>query len=38
MSCIAVLSGVSSGINLEQEDPGIVVASLGEKENILRFF
>jgi beta-phosphoglucomutase len=36
MSCIAVLSGAASKSELEQEHPDIVVASLKEKETILK--
>jgi HAD superfamily hydrolase (TIGR01509 family) len=37
MSCIAVLSGAASKSELEQEHPDIVVASLKEKETILKY-
>lgn len=37
MRCIAVLSGVSSRNELEQEHPDLFVASLEEKETILNF-
>lgn len=37
MKCIAVLSGAASKNELEQEQPDITVASLEQKENILKF-
>jgi beta-phosphoglucomutase len=37
MRCIAVLSGASSRNELAQEHPDVVVASLEEKEIILKF-
>ncbi len=37
MMCVAVLSGAASKSELEQEQPDIMVASLEQKEIILKF-
>jgi phosphoglycolate phosphatase-like HAD superfamily hydrolase len=37
MRCMAVLSGAASKSELEQEHPDFVVASLKEKETILKY-
>ena len=36
MTCIAVLTGSFSGIELEKEHPDLIVASLADKETILK--
>jgi beta-phosphoglucomutase-like phosphatase (HAD superfamily) len=37
MKCIAVISGVSNRNELELEKPDLIIGSVKEKENILRF-
>ena len=37
MSCIAVLSGASSRSQLEPEHPDLIVASLEQKETIMKY-
>jgi beta-phosphoglucomutase-like phosphatase (HAD superfamily) len=37
MNCIAVLSGVSKKKELELENPDLIISSIKEKEEILKF-